>query len=151
MPSKILKLGEKNEDPGPWPTNILEIGTVGTRKKPCPLCGLWFAEENLTGMSSLKTVLTLKVKWGVKGANEKLTDRQDDRVQALHRREHVRLLRAAHHAGPGGRRRRRDLRKLAAEDPEEELEEAGGGDTGLNLPPDVPLARGKGKVQVMRE
>ena len=74
MPSKILKLGEKNEDPGPWPTNILEIGTVGTRKKPCPLCGLWFAEENLTGMSSLKTVLTLKVKWGVKGANEKLTD-----------------------------------------------------------------------------
>ena len=74
MPSKILKLGEKNEAPGPWPTNILEIGTVGTRKKPCPLCGLWFAEENLTGMSSLKTVLTLKVKWGVKGANEKLTD-----------------------------------------------------------------------------
>ena len=59
MPSKILKLGEKNEDPGPWSTNILEIGTVGTRKKPCPLCGLWFAEENLTGMSSLKTVLTL--------------------------------------------------------------------------------------------
>ena len=75
---------EEAVDPGPWfdrversgdgTTDSSELYVVKPKKKTCALCELWFSTDNLTGMTSLKGVLTRKASFGDEDAARRLKD-----------------------------------------------------------------------------
>ena len=75
---------EEAVDPGPWfdrversgdgTTDSSELYVVKPKKKTCALCELWFCTDNLTGMTSLKGVLTRKASFGDEDAARRLKD-----------------------------------------------------------------------------
>ena len=77
-------MAEEAVDPGPWfdrversgdgTTDSSELYVVKPKKKTCALCELWFSTDNLTGMTSLKGVLTRKASFGDEDAARRLKD-----------------------------------------------------------------------------
>ena len=72
----LAQRADRDNRLGPWRTRdpYVRNGKVLTpcQKKQCGLCELYFRPDNLPGVATLKSVLAVKARWGVKGVQEKL-------------------------------------------------------------------------------